>query len=206
MTGTARAATRSTVEEAWQAARDSGRDAGVRPGQRQCGFAYEEDDGSTHVVWLLDAASAYNQIAFLRRAGHRRRRAVAAGRGGSRRSGRSSAAIAPHAAARHRRSTTIPAGTDVDIEGTGEILKIAAMPVAGQRDVDRPRRTATIADVALPRSCPATMWSQRTGYRPTQVALTFDDGPDPQLDAADPRHPQARSTCPRPSSSSARTR
>jgi cellulose synthase/poly-beta-1,6-N-acetylglucosamine synthase-like glycosyltransferase/peptidoglycan/xylan/chitin deacetylase (PgdA/CDA1 family) len=71
----------------------------------------------------------------------------------------------------------IPAGTNVDIEGAGEILKIGATPVAGQRHAV-PGPDGTIADVRF-RRLPSQYEVDRTGYRPRQLALTFDDGPDP---------------------------
>jgi cellulose synthase/poly-beta-1,6-N-acetylglucosamine synthase-like glycosyltransferase/peptidoglycan/xylan/chitin deacetylase (PgdA/CDA1 family) len=70
------------------------------------------------------------------------------------------------------------AGTNVDIEGSGEILKIAATPVTGIRDAV-PASNGTIADVTFTRM-PSPYVVVRTGYRPRQLALTFDDGPDAQ--------------------------
>jgi len=165
-----------TVEEAWQAARDSGAMPVFDRASGNSGFAYEEDDGGKHVVWLLDAASAYNQIAFLRRAGIG---GVALWRLGAEDPGlwslfgRSHPTLPPASAI-----TDIPPGTDVDIEGKGEILKIGAVPQAGRRDVF----TLPNGDVADVRflTLPSQYLVQRTGYSAREVALTFDDGPDPQ--------------------------
>ncbi|MCH4554360.1 hypothetical protein MKW35_17195, partial [Aestuariibaculum sp. L182] len=71
----------------------------------------------------------------------------------------------------------VPAGTNVDIEGNGEILKITAEPVTGtRRAVAGP--DGRIADVVFDRM-PSPDVVERTGYRPGLLALTFDDGPDP---------------------------
>ena len=104
-------------------------------------------------------------------------RAVAAGDRGSRPCGRSSAAAIRHRAA-PRRSTRCRPGTDVDIEGAGEILHVGATPVAGQRTRHRRRATGCIVDCDFVR-LPLPYAIERAGYRPGLVALTFDDGPDP---------------------------
>ena len=163
------------VEEAWQAAADSGTRPSFDKGSGNSSFAYA-DGGTQHQVWLLDAASAYNQMAFLQKAGVG---SVALWRLGSEdpalwsifgRDHRSLPAPAAIAA--------IPAGTNVDIEGNGEILKIAASPVSGLRNVVA-AKDGTIADVGFTRM-PSPYVVDRTGYRPRQLALTFDDGPDPE--------------------------
>ena len=162
------------VEEAWQAARDSGTMPAWDKASGNSGFAYSEG-GSRHVVWMLDAASAYDHLAFLTRAGVH---SVALWRLGSEDPGiwsifgRGHRTLpAPGAIA------AIPAGTNVDIEGSGEILRIAAEPVPGLRRVT-PAADGTIGDVAFAR-LPSPYEVDRTGYRPGEVALTFDDGPDP---------------------------
>ena len=128
-------------------------------------------------MWFLDAASAYNQIALPRSRGSSARWRC----GGWVRGSRALAdlrARAPRPCPPPRRSTPIPPGTDVDIEGSGEILKIAAMPSQGDAQrvtVD----TGGITDGSLSCSLPSPYVVQRTGYQPRLVALTFDDGPDP---------------------------
>src|SRR5262249_52955939 len=71
----------------------------------------------------------------------------------------------------------VPAGTEVDIEGSGEILRIGAQPVSGLREF-RADAQGNIVDQRFAR-LPAPYVIERTGYRPKLVALTFDDGPDP---------------------------
>jgi cellulose synthase/poly-beta-1,6-N-acetylglucosamine synthase-like glycosyltransferase/peptidoglycan/xylan/chitin deacetylase (PgdA/CDA1 family)/spore germination protein YaaH len=164
-----------TNEEAWQAARESDAVPTFDRASGNSSLAYE-DDGGKHVIWMLDAASAYNQIAFLRRAGIG---GVALWRLGAEDPGiwslfgRSHATLPPASAIKD-----IPPGTDVDIEGKGEILKIGAVPTAGRREVMTGAGGAII-DVRF-LSLPSQFVVDRTGYRPREVALTFDDGPDPQ--------------------------
>jgi len=164
-----------TVEEAWQIARDSDAMPSFDPASGNSGFSYEED-GKKHVVWFLDAASAYNQIGFLRRAGLG---GIALWRLGSEDPGiwsifgRSHPTLPPANVIE-----AIPNGTDVDIEGRGEILKVGATPAAGQRKVTTLRDGYITAVDFL--KLPSQYMIQRTGYSPNKIALTFDDGPDPQ--------------------------
>lgn len=164
-----------TVEEAWQTARESDAMPSFDPASGNSGFSYE-DNGKKHVVWFLDAAPAYNQIGFLRRAGLG---GIALWRLGSEDPGiwsifgRSHPTLPPANVIE-----AIPNGTDVDIEGRGEILKVGATPAAGQRKVTT-RRDGYITAVDF-LQLPSQYMIQRTGYSPNKIALTFDDGPDPQ--------------------------
>ncbi|HEX4693161.1 glycosyltransferase [Sphingomonas sp.] len=165
-----------TVEEAWQAARDSDAMPVFDRASGNSGFAYADEEGKNHIVWFLDAASAYNQIQFLRRAGIG---GVALWRLGAEDPslwaifGRSYPAL-PAASV----IGTIPTGTDVDIEGAGEILKIVATPADGQRTIATARDGSIAA--ATVTALPSQYVIRRTGAANKQVALTFDDGPDPQ--------------------------
>ncbi|MBY8827577.1 polysaccharide deacetylase family protein [Hephaestia mangrovi] len=163
------------VEEAWQEAADSGATPSWDAASGNSGFAFEDGD-SRHVVWLLDAASAYNELHFLKQAGIA---GAALWRLGSEDPslwsifGRDHRALPPATAI-----DAIPAGTNVDIEGAGEILKIASSPVAGRR-ATRTATDGTIDGVDF-RQLPSPYVVQRTGNIHGDVALTFDDGPDPE--------------------------
>jgi cellulose synthase/poly-beta-1,6-N-acetylglucosamine synthase-like glycosyltransferase/peptidoglycan/xylan/chitin deacetylase (PgdA/CDA1 family)/spore germination protein YaaH len=161
------------VEEAWQQARDSGAVPTWDKTSGNTSFAYQEGD-SRHVVWLLDAASAYNEIAFLQHSGVG---SVALWRLGSEDPGIWNLFGRDHRTLPAPRAIEdIPAGTNVDIEGAGEILKIGGEPVNGLR-----RATAgpdgLLNSVVFDR-LPSPYVVERTGYRQREVALTFDDGPD----------------------------
>jgi cellulose synthase/poly-beta-1,6-N-acetylglucosamine synthase-like glycosyltransferase/peptidoglycan/xylan/chitin deacetylase (PgdA/CDA1 family) len=69
-------------------------------------------------------------------------------------------------------------GTNVDIEGSGEILRITALPTPGVRKLTFGPNglLANVDFLQVPRPYTIT----RDGYRPMLVALTFDDGPDPR--------------------------
>ena len=163
------------VEEAWQAAADSGTRPTFDRASGNSSFGYSE--GKTdHTIWLLDAASAYNELALLQRAGIG---SVALWRLGSEDPGVWSIFGRDHRTLPDPSAIDpVSAGNNVDIEGAGEILKIAAQPVTGHRRAVR-GPGGLIADVVFDR-LPSPYVVERTGFRPKQVALTFDDGPDPQ--------------------------
>ena len=91
--------------------------------------------------------------------------------------------------------THLRQGTNVDIEGPGEILRITALPTPGERQILAepigPDRRTSISC-----ACPGPITITRTGLPPGAIALTFDDGPDRALDAANPRHPESEGRFP----------
>jgi cellulose synthase/poly-beta-1,6-N-acetylglucosamine synthase-like glycosyltransferase/peptidoglycan/xylan/chitin deacetylase (PgdA/CDA1 family) len=75
-------------------------------------------------------------------------------------------------------------GHDVDTEGDGDILRITALPQHGNRtvsvDTDEPDpRKKLIVDEHMD-VYPRTYTIEQYGYRANEVALSFDDGPDPK--------------------------
>ncbi len=55
-----------TVNEAWLAAHDSGATPSFDPASGNSGFAYSDEDGHKHTIWMMDAATSWNQLALLR--------------------------------------------------------------------------------------------------------------------------------------------
>ena len=163
-----------SVEDAWLSAHESGTTPRFDTQSGNSSFSYIED-GKRHDVWIADAAALYNQMLTLRSAGLD---SIAIWRLGSEDPsvwqifGNDNRALpAPQDIAR------VPAGTQVDIEGTGEILRVAASPVQGVRAI-RTNHNRFIVDESFV-SLPLPYAIQRTGSRPKMIALTFDDGPDP---------------------------
>ena len=136
-------------------------------------YAYD-GGGEPHTVWLLDAVSAHNQMLAIRALGVN---AFALWRMGTedpsvwRIFGRAHPGETPPAAI-----ATIPAGTNVDIEGSGEILHVGATPVTGQREITVDKRGLIVGARFVRLPLPYAI--ERAGFRPGLVALTFDDGPD----------------------------
>ncbi|HVO63549.1 MAG TPA: glycosyltransferase, partial [Terriglobales bacterium] len=72
----------------------------------------------------------------------------------------------------------VPPGQDVDMEGWGEILKIESRPKNGQRTI-KLDPSGQIEDETF-NALPNPYRVGRYGANRNQVAITFDDGPDPQ--------------------------
>lgn len=160
-----------TINEAWLAARDSGARPVFDPASGNSGFAYD-DAGHRHVIWMMDAATSWNQLMQAQDVG-----GIALWRLGGEDPGFWEALSAAQANRRpHLENIAPAAGTDV--EGSGEILRIAAQPRGGQRRVGY-GEDGLIASETLD-AIPTPFVVQRTGGRdPHLLALTFDDGPDP---------------------------
>ena len=65
------------------------------------------------------------------------------------------------------------------MEGQGEILRIEARPANGQRDIKVDSSTGLIEDQVF-QTLPEPYRVARYGAMAKQVAITFDDGPDPE--------------------------
>jgi cellulose synthase/poly-beta-1,6-N-acetylglucosamine synthase-like glycosyltransferase/peptidoglycan/xylan/chitin deacetylase (PgdA/CDA1 family)/spore germination protein YaaH len=136
-------------------------------------FDYREDDGSTHQVWFLDAVTAQNQT---RAADVFRPAGYALWRLGSEDPSVWSVLGRQYNAAIPEGLKTIVPGSDIDIEGEGEILKIAAEPANGARTFDTDSAHQIITSESFTK-IPSSYVIRRSGWMPGKVALTFDDGP-----------------------------
>ncbi|MBO9712674.1 polysaccharide deacetylase family protein [Sphingomonas sp.] len=168
-----------TVEEALDAAHDSSTTPQFDPDSGNSRFAYEEEDGESHNIWLMDAAATWNQLQATRALGVN---SVALWRLGSEDPGvwttldtwRQSPGT--RGKARPDLASITPAN-DVDVEHSGEILRITATPTTGKRRMTF-GADGLIHNVVYD-SLPTPYVVSRTGAQnPKLIALTFDDGPD----------------------------
>jgi cellulose synthase/poly-beta-1,6-N-acetylglucosamine synthase-like glycosyltransferase/peptidoglycan/xylan/chitin deacetylase (PgdA/CDA1 family)/spore germination protein YaaH len=163
------------VEDDWLNAHESGVVPMFDPVSANSHFSYEEE-GTHHDVWMADALSAFNQMRAVRNAGIN---AFALWRLGTEDPsiwkifGRDRPMHPDPKLLEH-----LPPGTEVDIEGSGEILRVEATPVAGSREI----QTNADGHIAQARfvQLPLPYAIGRAGYKPGMVTLTFDDGPDPK--------------------------
>jgi peptidoglycan-N-acetylglucosamine deacetylase len=137
-------------------------------------ITWTDPDSTDHVAWYLDAVTAFNQALVGDRAG-------AAGRA-IWRLGSEDPALWNVVGRRPNQSpatglTTIPAGYDVEFDGDGEILHLAAAPTSGSRTVRVDPASGLVRDEHL-LSYPSPWVVRRDGRSKHRVALTFDDGPD----------------------------
>ena len=181
-----------TVEEAWLAALESNTRPRWDKVSGNAGFAFDENndhDPATppvrHDVWMIDAATSWNQMQVLGQFGIG---SVALWRLGSEDPGfwtalstwrqsakptaRQGGRVFPNLGALHEM-------TNVDIEGNGEILRVDSVPQGGNRTLQYDRHTTLILDEKYDQ-LPTPYVVRRTGDKAKQIALTFDDGPDPR--------------------------
>ena len=164
-----------TFQEAVLSARDSEAEIKFDPSTRNPHFDYEEEDGSRHSVWFLDAVTVYNQM---RASAQYHTAGFALWRLGS----EDPSLWKVFGAAAQTTSDPdvlrdIRYGYDIDFEGTGEILQVTAEPKDGLRDIKTDDASGLVTSEEY-KATPSSYVIQRTGDQPGLVALTFDDGPD----------------------------
>lgn len=138
-------------------------------------FSYDEDDGKTYEIWFLDAVTAYNE---LQAAKPYHVAGFALWRLGSEDPSLWKIFGADSSGPSLDALKTIKYGYDVDFEGTGEILQVKAEPQDGMRDLKTDEKGSVSNEIY--RQIPSSYVIQRAGDKPGKIALTFDDGPDPE--------------------------
>lgn len=165
-----------TFEEAMLAAKDSEADVSFDEASNNPHFSYIEDDGVTHDVWLLDAATAFNEIHaadVYQPAGY------ALWRLGAEDPSLWAIWARDYNAALTTQLNVVPSIADeIDFDGTGELLTVTSRPADGARQIDLDPETGDIDDETYT-TIPASYVIKRFGAGGKNIALTFDDGPDP---------------------------
>jgi len=143
-------------------------------------FDYYDEKDILHHVWFLNAVSTYNQMvegASVSPRGYALWRlgsedpSVWSVFGRRKKVDRESALSL----------STLHYGYDLDYEGKGEVLKVAATPKDGHRQLRFDEGRGLIVEERL-LSFPSPYVIERWGGSDSKkVALTFDDGPDPQF-------------------------
>ena len=141
-------------------------------------FDYYDESNLLHHVWFLDGVTGFNQ---LREVLPYAPRGVALWRLGSedpsfwsvleRRSSLDRAVAGS--------LQTLKYGYDIDYEGQGEILRVTETPREGSRALKYDEATGLITEERFREFPSAYVISRHGAATPSQVALTFDDGPDP---------------------------
>ena len=165
-----------SFQDAVVAARDSGADIDFDSNSNNPHFSYIENDNVKHEIWFLDSVTAYNQIHaadVFQPAGY------ALWRLGSEDPSIWSVFDRPYGAPAPSALKEIPTNQDVDFEGEGEILRVEHDPTAGNRIFETDPQTGDIDDETYTK-LPTSYVIRRIGAVPYKIALTFDDGPDPQ--------------------------
>jgi len=164
------------VQDAWQEASDSEAAPVLDTDSLNMHFAYDDEDAHTrHEVWYLDAVTALNEMRAARELGIQ---TFALWRLGSEDPGLWSIwnrPLDPNAA---QLLTTMPPGSNVNTDGEGDILKVIGRPSNGRRtvEIDPDSNLAVSQNIQV---FPQPYTLEQYGYHPHELALTFDDGPDP---------------------------
>jgi len=165
-----------TVQDAWLAARDSEVDVNFDDDALNPHFAYLDERNVQHDVWFLDAVSALNHMRAAQTLGIQ---TFALWRLGGEDRSLWRVWDVPGDTGAADKLKDVPPGNDVDMEGQGEILRIEDKPNHGSRDLTIDPDSRLITDEVF-QNLPEPYRVGRYGYSPNKVALTFDDGPDPE--------------------------
>ncbi|MGA2730301.1 MAG: polysaccharide deacetylase family protein, partial [Terracidiphilus sp.] len=170
------------VSDAWQRASDADADLNLDYDSLNPHFDYiDEDNNQRHVVWFLDAVTLLNEMRAARQLGLQ---TFALWRLGSEDSSLWNVWDKPSNPNSLEALSSVEPGHSVDTEGEGDIMRVTGLPQWGGRtvqiDTDEPDpRKKLIIDEHMD-SYPQTYTISYYGYHPNQIALSFDDGPDPK--------------------------
>ena len=165
-----------SVQEAWLAARDSDVDVNFDDDAMNPHFSYLDERGLQHDIWFLDAVTALNHMRAAQTLGIQ---TFALWRLGGEDRSLWKVWDVPGDAGAPDKLRDVPPGADVDMEGQGEILRIEEKPAHGTRDMTVDADSKLITDEVF-QNLPEPYRVGRYGYSPNKVAITFDDGPDPE--------------------------
>jgi len=169
------------VQDAWQRASDADADLDLDYNSLNPHFSYiDEDKHVRHIVWFLDGVTLLDELRGAKALGIQ---TFALWQLGGEDRSLWSIWEKPSTAEALTALNEVQPGHDLDIEGTGDILRITGTPKPGRRTVQLdsdetdPRRQLIVdehMDVY-----PLTYKLEYYGYDPKRLALSFDDGPDP---------------------------
>ena len=165
-----------SVQDAWLAARDSDEDVNFDDDAMNPHFSYLDEHSFRHDIWFLDAVTALNQMRSAQSLGIQ---TFALWRLGSEDRSLWKAWDLPGDTGAAEKLRDVPPGAEVDMEGQGEILRIENKPAHGSRDLTVDANSQLITDEVF-QNLPEPYRVGRYGYSPNKVAITFDDGPDPE--------------------------
>jgi cellulose synthase/poly-beta-1,6-N-acetylglucosamine synthase-like glycosyltransferase/peptidoglycan/xylan/chitin deacetylase (PgdA/CDA1 family)/spore germination protein YaaH len=171
-----------SVSDVWQRASDADADLSLDYDTLNPHFEYiDEDRNERHVVWFLDSVTLLNEMRAARGLGLQ---TFALWRLGEEDSSLWSVWDKPSNPASLQALGEVQPGYDVDDEGEGDIIRVTGQPQPGKRiievDTDEPDpRKKLITDEHMD-VYPRTYTIEQYGYHPKEVALSFDDGPDPK--------------------------
>ena len=168
--------TNVSVQDAWLTARDSEADVDFDGDALNPHISYLDENNRQHEVWFLDAVTALNEMRAAQLLGIK---TFALWRLGAEDRSLWRVWDVPGETAAPEKLKDVPPGQDVDMEGDGEILRIEARPTDGERAITIDSASGQITDESFD-SLPEPYRLGRYGSSKNQLAITFDDGPDPE--------------------------
>jgi len=170
-----------SVQEAWQKASDADADLDLDYNSLNPHYSFiDVDNHVRHVVWFLDGVTLLDQMRAARALGLNTFALWSLGQ-----EDRSLWSIwdKPSSPDALNALGVVPPGHDLDEEGVGDIIRITGTPKSGRRNIEldtdeTDARRKLIIDEHMD-AYPLTYRLDYYGYHPGQVALSFDDGPDP---------------------------
>jgi cellulose synthase/poly-beta-1,6-N-acetylglucosamine synthase-like glycosyltransferase/peptidoglycan/xylan/chitin deacetylase (PgdA/CDA1 family)/spore germination protein YaaH len=171
-----------STQTAWQEATDAEAQIELDPDSLNGHFAYDDDDAHVrHQVWFLDAVTVLNQMRAARALGIETFSLWVLGQEDN---SLWNIWDRPIHADPVKDLAQVEPGYDVDLEGEGDILDVSRKMQTGHRvvtmddDDSIPEGYRSVTAEAMT-SYPLSYTVTQTGYVPNEVALSFDDGPDP---------------------------
>jgi peptidoglycan-N-acetylglucosamine deacetylase len=140
-------------------------------------YSYSDEQDRVHQVWMLDTVTAYNELRASDRLGVQ---GTALWRLGS-----SDSSLWPiwdvqrPDDATRQKIMDIPPGPDLILEGEGDIWHIADIPKSGRRSFTYDAASDLFTDQKY-EAYPLSYDIDQIGAAKNKIALSFDDGPDPQ--------------------------
>jgi cellulose synthase/poly-beta-1,6-N-acetylglucosamine synthase-like glycosyltransferase/peptidoglycan/xylan/chitin deacetylase (PgdA/CDA1 family)/spore germination protein YaaH len=165
-----------SVQDGWQSAADANADLRLAGDELNPHFTYDDEDNNVrHQVWMLDAVTALNELRAARQMG--------LGTFALWRLGKEDPSMwaiwdHPSLATAPQSLKQVPPGNDVVTDGDGDILHINGEPHPGSRTIDMDSDNWTVTDEHMVKY-PSPYSIEFYGYKQGKVALSFDDGPDP---------------------------
>jgi len=172
-----------SVSDAWERASDADADLDLDYDTLNPHYEYiDEDSNQRHVVWFLDGVTILNEMRAARQLGLE---TFALWRLGEEDSSLWNVWDHPSDPSALQALKKVQPGHDVDTEGDGDILRITGLPQWGSRTVQIDTDDETDPHKQLINDehmdvYPHTFTIEQYGYHPKELALTFDDGPDPK--------------------------
>jgi len=184
-----------SVSDAWQRAADADADLDLDYNTLNPHFEYiDEDSNQRHVVWFLDGVTLLDEMRGARDLGMQ---TFALFRLGSEDSAMWNVWDKPNNPESLNELGSMQPGHDVNVEGAGDIIRVTGSPQPGKRtlliDSDEPDPHKKLIIDEHMDVYPHSYTVQYYGYHPNEVALSFDDGPDPHwtpriLDILEQKH------------------